>query len=108
MAYPGSFAQQRCQCSSRISAGAGEGCGSLEEPAIECWTLGLSRGMNSVTPAIVTLGTIRPEDSGVVQNASFSINLHSETQVLGRLGMSASKSHRHVQNPLSGERRKTL
>ena len=37
---------------------------------------------------------------------SFSIKLHSETQVSGRLGMSAGKSHRHVQNPLSGERRK--
>ena len=33
---------------------------------------------------IVTLGTIRPEDSGA--------NLHSETQVSGRLGMSGGGS----------------
>ena len=39
---------------------------------------------------IVTLGTIRPEDSGAARNATeFSIKLHSETQVSGRLGMSA-------------------
>ena len=36
---------------------------------------------------------------------SFSIKLHSETQVFGRLGMSGGKSPRHAQNPLSGERR---
>ena len=34
--------------------------------------------------------------------------LHSETQVSGRLGMSGGISPRHAQNPLSGERRKTL
>ena len=39
---------------------------------------------------------------------SFSIKLHSETQVTGRLGMSGGRSPRHAQNPLSGERRKTL
>ena len=39
---------------------------------------------------------------------SFSIKLHSETQVSGRLGMSGGRSSRHAQNPLSGERRKTL
>ena len=32
----------------------------------------------------------------------------SETQVSGRLGMSGGISPRHAQNPLSGERRKTL
>ena len=38
---------------------------------------------------IVTLGTIRPEDSGAARNAqSFIIKLYSETQVSGRLGMS--------------------
>ena len=31
-----------------------------------------------------------------------------ETQVSGRLGMSGDRSPRHAQNPLSGERRKTL
>ena len=39
---------------------------------------------------------------------SFSIKLHSETQVSGRLGMSRGRSPRHAQNPLSGEWRKTL
>ena len=39
---------------------------------------------------------------------SFSIKLHSETQVSGRLGMSGGISPRHAQNPLSCERRKTL
>ena len=39
---------------------------------------------------------------------SFSIKLHSETQVSGRLGMSGGRSPRYAQNPLSGERRKTL
>ena len=39
---------------------------------------------------------------------SFSIKLHSDTQVSGRLGMSGSRSPGHAQNPLSGERKKTL
>ena len=39
---------------------------------------------------------------------SFSIKLHSEAQVSGSLGMSGGISPRHAQNPLSGERRKTL
>ena len=39
---------------------------------------------------------------------SFIIKLYSETQVSGRLGMSGGISPRHAQNPLSGERRKTL
>ena len=39
---------------------------------------------------------------------SFSIKLHSETQVSDRLGMCGGRSPRHAQNPLSGERRKTL
>ena len=38
----------------------------------------------------------------------FSIKLHRETQVSDRLGMSGGGSPRHAQNPLSGERRKTL
>ena len=39
--------------------------------------------MNRVTLGIVTLETIRPEDSGAVRNAkmSFSIKLHSKTQI---------------------------
>ena len=69
-------------------------------------TLGLSRGMNGVSLPIVTLGTIRPKDSGTARNAT--AKLHSETQVSGRLGMSEGWSPRHTQNPLSGERRKTL
>ena len=39
---------------------------------------------------------------------SFSIELHSETQVYGRLGMSGGRCLRHAQNPLLGEWRKTL
>ena len=39
---------------------------------------------------------------------SFSIKLHSETQVSARMGMSGDRSPRHAQNPLSGERRKAL
>ena len=39
---------------------------------------------------------------------SFIIKLYSETQVSGRLGMSGGIFPRHAQNPLSGERRKTL
>ena len=35
-------------------------------------------------------------------------SLHSKTQVTGRLGMSGGISPRHAQNPLSGDRRKTL
>ena len=70
MTYPGSSAELRCQCSSRISADAGVGRGSLKSPVIECLTSGLSRGMNGVTLPIVTLGSIRPEDSGAVRNAT--------------------------------------
>ena len=39
---------------------------------------------------------------------SFSIKLHSETQVSGHLGMSGGIYPRHAWNPLSGERRRTL
>ena len=39
---------------------------------------------------------------------SFSIKLHSEAQVSDRLGMSGGKSPRYAQNPLSGQRRKTI
>ena len=52
---------------------------------------------------IVTLWTIEPEDSGVS-----ALNCTGKTQVSGRLGMSGGISPRHAQNPLSGERRKTL
>ena len=38
----------------------------------------------------------------------FSIKLQSETQVSDRLGISGRRSPRHAQNPLLGERRKTL
>ena len=39
---------------------------------------------------------------------SFSIKLHSETQVSDRQGMSGGRFPRHAQIPLSGERRKKL
>ena len=77
MAYPGSSAQQRSQCSTRISAGAGVGCGSL----LVILLFALKNNGNSVFDIrslmwdewsypegvilpIVTLGTIRPECSG--------------------------------------------
>ena len=72
-------------------------------------TLGLSRGMDGVILPIVTLGTIRPEIAGLRERPrSCSIELHSETQVSGRLGMSGGRSPRHAQNPLSDEQRKML
>ena len=44
--------------------------------------------------AVVTLATIRPEDSG----AAFE----QKQRVSGRLGMPGGKSPRHAQNPLLG------
>ena len=38
----------------------------------------------------------------------FSIKLHSEAQVSGRLSTSGGRSPRHAQNPFSGKRMKTL
>ena len=63
VAYPGSSAQQRSECSTSISAGTGVGRGRVF--AIRSLT-----GMNGVTLPIVTLGTILPEDSGAVRNAT--------------------------------------
>ena len=52
----------------------------------------------------VTLGTIQPEESGAGEMPqSFSIKLHSETQVSGHLVMSGGKSPRHAQNPVLSE-----
>ena len=110
MAYPGSSDQLWCQCSCRISAGAGVGRGSLKQPTIACFmTLGLSQGMNGVTLPIVLWGLSDPTIAELREMPrSFSIKLHSETQDSSRLGMSWGRSPRHAQNPLSGERRKTL
>ena len=112
--YPGSSAQQRSQCSTRISAGADVGRGSLKYPAIECLTLGLSRGMNGVTQKelsflLLLWGLSDPtiEELREMPRCS-SIKLHSGTQVSSRLGMSGGRSPRDAQNPLLGERRKTL
>ena len=113
MAYPGSSAQQQSQCSTCISAGAGVSCGSLKYLAIAfLMTLGLSQGMTGVTLPIVTLtlglsrgmnGVTQRELSFLLllwglsdpriaelreMSRSFSIKLHSETQVSGRLGIS--------------------
>ena len=46
--------------------------------------------------AIVTLGTIRPDDSGT----AFAQKTH---RIFGRLGMPEGKSPRLAQNPLVGE-----
>ena len=114
MAYPGSSAQQRSQCSTRISAGADVGRGSVKYPAIACLTLGLSRGMHGVTQKELSfpllLWGLSNQRIAELRDMPrcFSIKLHSETQVSGRLGMSGGRSPRHAQNPLSGEQRKTL
>ena len=75
MAYSGSSAQQRSQCSTRISAGADVGCGSLKETGnsvfdIRSLTWDEWSYPEGVILPIVTLGTIRPEDSGAAQNAT--------------------------------------
>ena len=97
-----------------INAGAGVGCGGLKLPSIACLTLGLSRGMNGVTLRelsflLLLWGLCNPRIAELRKMPqSFSIKLHSKTQVSGRLGMSRGRSPTHAQNPLSGERRKTL
>ena len=104
MEYPGT--------SARLLAGVG--CGSLKWPVVACLTLGLSREMNGVTQRelsflLLLWGLSDPriaEPREMLQ--SFSIKLHSENQVSGHLGMSGGRSPRHAQNPLLGERRKTL
>ena len=65
------------QC--HYSAGPDVGRGSLE-------TTGNRVGLMELPLAIVTLGTIRPDDS-----------------VSGRVGMPEGKSPRHAQKPLLGE-----
>ena len=81
---------------------------------IACLTLGLSRGMNGVTQRewsflLLLWGLSDPRIAELREMPqSFIIKLYSETQVSGRLGMSGGISPRHAQNPLSGERRKTL
>ena len=81
-------------------------------------TLGLSRGMNGVTQKelsflLLLWGLSDPKIAELREMPRcFSIKLHSETQVFGRLGISGGRSPRHAlrhaQNPLSGERKKTL
>ena len=77
-------------------------------------TLGLSRGMNGVTQRewsllLLLWGLSDPRIAELCKMPkSFIIKLYSETQVSGRLGISGGISPRHAQNPLSGERRKTL
>ena len=76
-------------------------------------TLGLS-GMNGVTQRelsflLLLWGLSDPRIAELRKMPrSFSIKLHSEAQVSGRLGMSGGRSPRHAQNPLLGKRRKTL
>ena len=52
-------------------------------------------GLMELPLAIVTLGTIRSDDSG----AAFE----QKNRVSGRLGMPEGKSPRHTRNPLMGE-----
>ena len=65
-----------------------------------------SRGMNGVTQMELSFLLLLwgPSDPKIAElremPRSFSIKLHSETQVTGRLGMSGGRSPRHAQNPL--------
>ena len=103
MAYPVSSDQQWSQCSSRISAGAGLGRGSLETTGnrvFDIWSLTGDDTLGILSDLRIAELYEMPQ--------SFSIKLHSETHVSGRPGMSGGKSPRHAQNPLSGERIKKL
>ena len=77
-------------------------------------TLGLSRGIIGVTQREWSFLLLlwRLSDPRIAElremPQSFSIKLHSKTQVSGGLGMSGGISPRHAQTPLSGERKKTL
>ena len=80
-------------------------------PVIACLTLG---GMNGTTQRELSFlmllwGLSDPRIAELRKMPrSFSIKLHSETQVSGRLGISGGRSLRHAQNPSAGERRKAL
>ena len=77
-----------------ISAGARVGCGSLKYPATACLTLGLSRVMNGVIQRelsflLLLWGLSEPRIAEQREMPrSFSIKLHSETQVSSHLGIS--------------------
>ena len=63
VAYPGSSAQQRSRCSTRISAG--NSVFDIMSLTWDEWSY-----PEGVILPIVTLGTIRPKDSGAAQNAT--------------------------------------
>ena len=70
-AYTGSSAQQRCQCSSRICAGTDVGHGSLKQLVIECFTLGLARGITLRywgTGMIASSSTFCPHPGRVIRD----------------------------------------
>ena len=75
---------------------------ALKQPAIECSGQYVSHVRRVELPLAITLslGTIRPEDSG----AAFQ----KKASLPGHLGMSGGKSPRHAQKPLLGEWRITL
>ena len=87
----------RSQCSTRISAGADVGHGMNGVTQRELSFLLLLWGLSD--PRIAELRKMP---------RCFSIKLHSKTQVSVPLGMFGGRSPRYAQNPLSGERRKTL
>ena len=70
---------------------------------LACLTLGRLRGMNGVTQRELSFimllrGLSDPRIAGLREMPqSFSIKLHSETQVSGCLGMSGGGSPRHAQ-----------
>ena len=70
-------------------------------------TLGLSRGMNGVTLPIIILGTIRPEDSGAARVSALNCTAKPKSPAVWAC-FGVDGPPRHAQNPLLGERRKTL
>ena len=67
---------------------------ALKQPAIECLTLRLTRGMNGVT-----LSYCYSRDYLTLK----AVPLLNKNRVSGRLGMPGGESSRHIQNPLLGE-----
>ena len=87
-AAPASVAALPVKC--HYSAGTGDGRGSLGTPGNRVFDTCLSRAWRELPSAIVTLETIRPQDSGTV---------FLKVKKTWRLGMPVGKSSRHAQNP---------
>ena len=104
---------------SSLPGNGGEREGRVSTPGCDYFTgestvVALSCGMNGVTQRelsflLLLWGLSDPRIAELRKMPRcFSIKFRSETEVSGHLGMSGGRSPRHAQNPLSGERRKTL